>query len=148
MCVTICGRFCPDEGVVAGYGNRIWTKYTAKWGVQIAGMIFQTRSSSPIKKTRIYRLIASAIDSGFACQTVTIRVFSIDEIIITKLQKYVNPLFYFVKNRYCISVLLCVLSDIFTFYPVFLYFFFSAIKRQIVYSTLFRDSTISIFFNF
>ncbi|WP_317259485.1 DUF6783 domain-containing protein, partial [Blautia acetigignens] len=19
MCVTICGRFCPDEGVVAGY---------------------------------------------------------------------------------------------------------------------------------
>ena len=101
-----------------------------------------------LKKTRIYRLIASAIDSGFACQTVTIRVFSIDEIIITKLQKYVNPLFYFVKNRYCIFVLLCVLSDIFTFYPVFLYFFFSAIKRQIVYSTLFRDSTISIFFNF
>ena len=30
-----------DEGVVAGYGNRIWTKYTAKWGVQIAGMLFQ-----------------------------------------------------------------------------------------------------------
>ena len=23
MCVTICGRFCPDEGAVAGYGNRI-----------------------------------------------------------------------------------------------------------------------------
>ena len=44
MCVTICGRFCPDEGAVAGYGNRIRAKYTAKWGVQIAGMIFQTRS--------------------------------------------------------------------------------------------------------
>ena len=44
MCVTICGRFCPDEGVVAGYDNRIRVKYTAKWGVQIAGMIFQTRS--------------------------------------------------------------------------------------------------------
>ena len=42
MCVTICGRFCPDEGAVAGYGNRIRAKYTAKWGVQIAGMIFQT----------------------------------------------------------------------------------------------------------
>ena len=27
-----------------GYGNRIRAKYTAKWGVQIAGMIFQTRS--------------------------------------------------------------------------------------------------------
>ena len=46
MCVTICGRFCPDEGVVAGYDNRIRVKYTAKWGVQIAGMIFQTRSSA------------------------------------------------------------------------------------------------------
>ena len=44
MCVTICGRFHPDEGAVAGYGNRIRVKYTAKWGVQIAGMIFQTRS--------------------------------------------------------------------------------------------------------
>ena len=44
MCVTICGRFCPDEGVVAGYDNRIRVKYTAKWGVQIAGMIFQTHS--------------------------------------------------------------------------------------------------------
>ena len=28
-----------------GYGNRIRAKYTAKWDVQIAGMIFQTRSS-------------------------------------------------------------------------------------------------------
>ena len=27
-----------------GYDNRIRTKYTAKWGVQIAGMIFQKRS--------------------------------------------------------------------------------------------------------
>ena len=44
MCVTICGRFCPDEGVVAGYDNRIRVKYTAKWGVKIAGMIFQTGS--------------------------------------------------------------------------------------------------------
>ena len=45
MCVTICGRFCPDEGAVAGYGNWIRVKYPAKWGVQIAGMIFQTHSS-------------------------------------------------------------------------------------------------------
>ena len=44
MCVTICGRLRPDEGAVAGYGNRIRVKYTAKWGVQIAGMVFQTRS--------------------------------------------------------------------------------------------------------
>ena len=50
MCVTICGRFCPDEGAVAGYGNRIRAKYTAKWGVQIAGMIFQTGSKARLKK--------------------------------------------------------------------------------------------------
>ena len=51
MCVTICGRFCPDEGAVAGYGNRIRVKYTAKWGVQIAGMIFQTGSKPNKEET-------------------------------------------------------------------------------------------------
>ena len=49
MCATICGRFRPDEGAVAGYGNRIRVKYTAKWGVQIAGMIFQTHSSNALQ---------------------------------------------------------------------------------------------------
>ena len=49
MCVTICGRFCPKEGIVAGYDNRIRAKYTAKWGVQIVGMIFQTRSGACLK---------------------------------------------------------------------------------------------------
>ena len=49
MCVTICGIFCPDEGAVAGYGNQIRVKSSAKWGVQIAGMIFQTRSSTASK---------------------------------------------------------------------------------------------------
>ena len=44
MFVTICGRFRPDEGAAAGYGNRIQVKYTTKWGVQIVGMIFQTGS--------------------------------------------------------------------------------------------------------
>ena len=37
----------PNEGGVAGYGNRTKVKYTAKWGLQIAKMIFQTRSSNP-----------------------------------------------------------------------------------------------------
>ncbi|MFR7901039.1 MAG: DUF6783 domain-containing protein [Ruminococcus sp.] len=41
MCVTICGRFRSDEGAVAGYGNRVRAKYTAKWGVQMRGMIFK-----------------------------------------------------------------------------------------------------------
>ena len=44
MYITICGRFRLNEGGVAGYGNRMKAKYTANWGVQIAGMIFQTRS--------------------------------------------------------------------------------------------------------
>ena len=48
MCVTICGRFRPDEGAVAGYSNQIRLRYTAKRGVQIAGMIFQTGSRSGI----------------------------------------------------------------------------------------------------
>ena len=34
------------EGNLAGYGNRIRVKYTAKWGVQIVRMIFQTHSNT------------------------------------------------------------------------------------------------------
>ena len=45
LCVPLCGRFGPDEGGVAGYVDRIGTKYAAKWGVQMAGMNFQTRSN-------------------------------------------------------------------------------------------------------
>ena len=56
MCVTICGRFCPDEGVVAGYDNRIRVKSSAKWGVQIAGMIFQTRSKKASRVKLLWRL--------------------------------------------------------------------------------------------
>ena len=48
--VSVCGRFYPNEGGVAGYGNRIRVKYTAKWGLQIAEMIFQTRSRTLWKK--------------------------------------------------------------------------------------------------
>jgi hypothetical protein len=40
---TLCGRFVPNIGIVVGYGNHIWRKYTAKWGVHLTGMIFQTR---------------------------------------------------------------------------------------------------------
>ena len=54
MCVTICGRFRPDEGAVAGYGNRIRVKSPAKWGVQITGMIFQTRSKYSVKYKSIF----------------------------------------------------------------------------------------------
>ena len=50
--VPVCGRFYPNEGGVAGYGNRMRVKYTAKWGLQIAEMIFQTRSSGTSEKHR------------------------------------------------------------------------------------------------
>ena len=52
MCVTIYGRFCPDKGAVAGCGNRIRVKSPAKWGVHIAGMIFQTRSKHTKRNLR------------------------------------------------------------------------------------------------
>ncbi|MEO2561979.1 DUF6783 domain-containing protein [[Clostridium] symbiosum] len=44
MYVTLCGRFGPNERGVVGYGKRIRAKSPAKWGVQMAGMNFQTRS--------------------------------------------------------------------------------------------------------
>ena len=53
--VSVCGRFYPNEGDVAGYGNRMRVKYTAKWGLQIAGMIFQTRSSTSVSKTMYWQ---------------------------------------------------------------------------------------------
>ncbi|MFR6583606.1 MAG: DUF6783 domain-containing protein [Ruminococcus sp.] len=43
-CTSHLWRFCPDENTIASYGNRIRVKYTAKWSVQIAGMLFQTGS--------------------------------------------------------------------------------------------------------
>ena len=47
LCVPLCGRFGPDEGGVAGYVDRIGTKSPTKWGVQMAGMNFQTPPSTP-----------------------------------------------------------------------------------------------------
>ena len=52
--VPVCGRFYPNEGGVAGYGNRMRVKYTAKWGLQIAEMIFQTRSRAVLVLATIY----------------------------------------------------------------------------------------------
>ena len=45
-------RFRYGEAAVAGYGNRIRAKSPAKWGVQIAGMIFQTGAST---SQRLYK---------------------------------------------------------------------------------------------
>ena len=50
MYSTICGIFGSNKGGVAGYVDRIGTKYAAKWGGQMAGMNFQTRSRKPEKR--------------------------------------------------------------------------------------------------
>ena len=67
MCVPVCGRFVSNEGSVAGYVDRMRGKYTAKWGVQIAGMNFQARSKMGflIQKTFFY----SCICIDFVCFT-------------------------------------------------------------------------------
>lgn len=44
MYATICGRFCLNNGGAAGCVNQMRAKSHAKWGVQIAGVIFQIRS--------------------------------------------------------------------------------------------------------
>ncbi len=44
-----------------GYVDRMRAKYTAKWGVQLAGMIFQTRSSD---KTVICNFLAYLYEEG------------------------------------------------------------------------------------
>ena len=59
--VPVCGRFYPNEGGVAGYGNRMRVKSPAKWGLQIEEMIFQTRSKAPTYTTR---LLSSRIHVG------------------------------------------------------------------------------------
>ncbi len=52
--VPVCGRFYPNKGGVAGYGNRMRVKSPAKWGLQIAEMIFQTRSRAVLVLATIY----------------------------------------------------------------------------------------------
>ena len=63
--VPVCGEFYPNEGGVAGYGNRIRVKYTAKWGLQIAEMIFQTRSSTFFLHTKACNGVSK---TGKRCQ--------------------------------------------------------------------------------
>ena len=41
MYVTICGRFCLNEGGIAGCVNRMRAKSNAKLGVRIAGMLLE-----------------------------------------------------------------------------------------------------------
>ena len=44
MCVTICGRFCPNSVAVARYGALIRTKSPTNCDAHLAESLFQTRS--------------------------------------------------------------------------------------------------------
>lgn len=55
MCFTVCGEFIPNLGVIAGYVDEIWDEFSAKWGVQIEGMNFKTRSSIMMDVTGVSR---------------------------------------------------------------------------------------------
>ena len=48
MYVTVCGRFGPNEGGAVGCVDRMRAEYSAKWGMYLAGMNFQTRSSTTV----------------------------------------------------------------------------------------------------
>ena len=89
MCLTICGRFRLNEGGVAGYVNRMKVKYAAKWGVQIAGMIFQTLWSTHHKKSsgRGHRNFFCAIISlyGRYPEYVAVIYISIKQLIYNKI---------------------------------------------------------------
>ncbi len=52
MCVTVCGKFVPDEGVVAGYDNRIRDKKSRKMGRADCRNDFGARSSVKSKAVR------------------------------------------------------------------------------------------------
>ena len=58
MCVTVCG-------------NRIRVKSPAKWGVQIAGMVFQTRSKRPpIVTDEDAPELSAALYKAFKCSVI------------------------------------------------------------------------------
>ena len=108
MCVTICGRFCPDEGAVAGYGNRIRAKYTAKWGVQIVGMIFQTRSNTTKNEAGICKkfYMPASLFYRFV-YSFTLLYCPFPENLYSPLRMYQNRLLCRLFQMYCHRTLLC-----------------------------------------
>ena len=64
MYVTVCGKIIPDEGIVAGYDNRIWDNLPAKQGVYLAESLFQTRSNS--KDYLFYKNLINQMQIYFA----------------------------------------------------------------------------------
>ena len=91
MCVTVCGRCCLNEGGVAGYVNRMKVKYAAKWGVQIAGMIFQTRSKEEERRQYIKNTFRCIVDcvrySTEKIRNLPMRIISVGSGIIWKYRR-------------------------------------------------------------
>ena len=80
MYSTLSGRFVPNEGGVAGYVDRIRHKYHAKWGMQMAGMIFQTRSSYV---QIILSFLNEAVTPGTLCLILQCDSFKINSNVLT-----------------------------------------------------------------
>ena len=104
MCVTVCGRFFLNEGGVAGYVNRMKVKYAAKWGVQIAGMIFQTRSNiahdrKEVSHLKIWYLFFSLFTKFYSDQHFNILLFF--HYVLLLCPTFFHPLHFFsVHNSY------------------------------------------------
>ena len=126
MCVTICGRFCPDEGVVAGYGNRIRTKYTAKWGVQIVRMIFQTHSKTDKVDTFVIAKTLMMQDS--------LRFMTLDDLDYIELKELGRFRQKLVKQRTRLKIQLTSYVD--QVFPELQYFFKSGLHQNSVYALL------------
>ena len=67
MYPTFGGRSAPDRGVIAGYVDEIRGRSPAKWGMQIAGMSFQTRSSTPSSQRSEFCFVRSL--TGWSANT-------------------------------------------------------------------------------
>ena len=81
MYSTLSGRFVSNEGGVAGYVDRIRRKYHAKWGMQMAGMIFQTRSSVPSSQALAYGAACKEKSMGLCfSHQVTMLIFAADTV--------------------------------------------------------------------
>ena len=70
LCVPLCGRFGPDEGGVAGYVDRIGTKYAAKWGVHMVEMNFQTHPSTTANKIISFYGVTGRHNDSFLCDNI------------------------------------------------------------------------------
>ena len=82
MYITICGRFCPDEGAAAGCVGRIRAKYTAICTIQKqAGNIAIKRAIAPFNHCVSCLL---SMQSGFLFTILAAALFQLPDDFILK----------------------------------------------------------------